>query len=202
MKLSEMNGWSVIESLINETHVEHGQSFKVCDCNRRVAGMKSLQHMLTESQGPQTGIYFWIPVAKGWRLEVFFDSQFPSRPGFDLDHSTIWRKWASTMLRTDDPDATKEISHNYSGLPRGRVTFFKARRRPGGPMVKKYLVLHGNDAPMKNAGKLIAGRFNLPDGLWVWEYDDHERMTADDVRAVQRYLGRDLGLLDKAAKFN
>jgi len=101
------------------------------------------------------------------------------------------------MLRLDDPAATRSISHCYSGLPRGRVT--KGILKRGTPA--KYLVLHGNDSPVRNAAKLVASRFNLPSDSWVFEYDDHERMLRDDVKTIQRFLGRDLGLLPKAAKF-
>jgi hypothetical protein len=185
MKLSKLNGWDTIHHLINESYLD--DEFRVKDCNRRVAAMKFLQHQLNESKEPQTGIYFWIPSGKEWRLETFFDSQFPSKPGFDLDHSSIWRKWSSTMLRLNDPDSTKEIRHNYSGLPRGRVTTFIGRR-PSGSKARKYLILHGNDSPVKNAAELIADRFYLPDGFWVWEFDDHERMNFDDVHAIKRFL--------------
>jgi hypothetical protein len=188
MKLSEMNGWKTL-SLIDEEGVK--------DYRRRAAAMRFLRHLVEGQQEPQTGIYFWIPLASGWRLESFFDSQFPSSRGLDLDHTTIWKKWASTMLRLDDPAATRSISHCYSGLPRGCVT--KGIMKRGAPA--KYLILHGNDSPVRSAAKLIASRFNLPSDSWVFEYDDHERMLRDDVKTIQRFLGRDLGLLPKAVKF-
>lgn len=175
MRLVEMSGWRVL-SLINERGVR--------DYRRRAAAMTFLRHVLSESKEPQTGIYFWIPTSKGWRLETFFDSQFPSQRGYDLDHATIWRKWVSTMLRIDDPAKTRGIAHNYAGLPRGRIT--KSMPRKGG--IAKYLILHGDDSPIKNAAKTIAARFNLPPGSWVWEYDDHERMLDDDVRIIKRFL--------------
>jgi len=199
MKMSELNGWKLIESLINEKCA----GGEIQDHNRRRAAMQFLQHrLLKESTEPQTGLFFWVPRQNGWRIETFFDSQFPASSGVELDHATIWSKWANTLLGKDDSDAPVKIAQHYSGLPRGRVTKTVMRKFPGGPKERKYLILHGNDAPIKNAKKLIASRFYLPDGTWKYVFDDHERMARDDVLIIQRYLGRDLGLLKKAAKFN
>ncbi|MFA5379341.1 MAG: hypothetical protein WC455_26530 [Dehalococcoidia bacterium] len=200
MKLREMNGWELMRSLNDEVKVIDGNICEIHDHNRRRAAMQFLQHrVLTEEANPQTGIYFWIPVTKGWRLETFFDSQFPSTRGIDLEHATIWRKWANTMLRKDDSRAPYEVANAYAGLPRGRVTKFITREHPGGPKVRKYLILHGDDYPAKDAAELIASRFGLREGSYKFLYDDHERMNKDDVRTIQNYLGRDLGLLKRAA---
>jgi hypothetical protein len=203
MKLKALNGWELIESLNNEVRKIGGDICEIQDHNRRRAAMRFMQHkILTESTQPQTGIYFWIPVTRGWKIEPFFDSQFPTTDGEELDHATIWRKWSNTLLRKDESRSPREVANAYSGLPRGRVTKARIRQHPGAPMKRKHLILHGDDSPVKDAAELIAGRFGLLDGDYIFTFDDHERMTADDVKIIQRYLGRDLGLLKKAAKFN
>jgi len=203
MKMSALNGWSLIGSLNNETRQIDDVICEIQDHNRRRAALHFMQHkLLKESTEPQTGIFFWVPWGDGWRLETFFDSQFPSTGSIELDHARIWSKWANTLLGKDESNTPRAILHSYSGIPRGRVTKTIVRKFPGGPNERIYLVLHGNDAPMRNAGKIIASRFYLPDGRWKFAFDDHERMTKDDVLAIQRYLGRDLGLLKKAAQFN
>lgn len=213
MKLSRLqNGWELIESMNNETQLAGGVVGEIQDYNRRRAAMQFMQHKLLkedETTDPQTGIFFWVPIIGDkitWRLETFFDSQFPTGPEHrqGLDHQSIWSQWANTLLGKDDSDAPREIKHKYSGLPRGRVTITRGRKYPDGPSTKIWLILNGGDAPVSEAkaGKLLASRFYLPDGQWKYVFDDHERMLADDVKAIQRYLGRDLGLLKKVAKFN
>lgn len=206
MKLQSMNGWELIKSLNNETIDGIGE---IQDHNRRRAAMMFLQHKLLKEDDttePQTGIFFWTPVIDGdkvtWRLETFFDSQFPAGGTKELDHATIWSKWANTILGKNESDAPPSIAHKYSGLPRGRVTFHITRKF--GSRLKEYLVLHGNDAPLPaaKANKLIASEFKLLEACWKYTFDDHERMLRDDVVAIQRYLGRDLGLLKKAGRFN
>lgn len=213
MKLSELqNGWELIESMNNEIRLADGIVGEIQDHNRRRAAMQFMQHKLLkedETTDPQTGIFFWVPIIGSkitWRLETFFDSQFPvnSEHSQGLDHQGIWLRWANTILGKDDSDAPREIRHHYSGLPRGRVTVTKERKYTGAPATKVWLILNGGDAPMPEAkaGKLLASRFYLPDGQWKYVFDDHERMLADDVKAIQRYLGHDLGLLKKVAKFD
>lgn len=200
MKLHKLNGWDLIESLNNEVRQFDDHTCEIQDHNRRRAAMQFLRHnLLAESREPQTGIYFWAPVGNSWQLETFFDSQFPTTAGAELDHATIWSKWANTILRKDDSDAPPEIANSYGGLPRGRVTKTIIKNRDGSKQ-RAYLILHGNDSPIKNAGKLIAARFNLPSDRWKFEFEKHERMNRDDVAIIQRYINRDLGLLRKAIK--
>lgn len=219
MKMKEMNGWDLIESLNNEERVIDGSIYEIQDHNRRRAAMMFMQHKLLkedETTDPQTGIFFWVPIITpnkdkvSWRIETFFDSQFPEGhgdhgvSGRGLDHATIWSKWANTILGKHESDAPPSVAHRYSGLPRGRVTITARRRYPGGPRMKEYLILHGEDAPVSSAkaSKALASAFKLAGTVWKYTFDDHERMQQDDVMVIQRYLGRDLGLLKKAAKFN
>lgn len=213
MKLKYLSGWELMEQLNTEKRTIGGLNYYVHDHNRRRAAMKYMQHKRTikedESSDPQTGIYFWAPrVNKSgkifWTLQTFFDRDFPAHDNIELDHATIWKQWAGTILGKNDPDESKAIRNNYSGIPRGRVTVARERSYPGGPSRKVFYILHGNDSPFADikTSKLIASNFHLPDGSWKFVYDNHERMIRSDIQAVQRHLGINLGLTPKAAKFN
>ena len=205
-----MNGFELMEALNDETHQTDDLIFEVKDVNRRRAALNFSQHkLLSNSNEPQTGIFFWAPTQtqEGWRLDTFFDSQFPTGYGNHgpnengLDHKTIWKIWATTILGQHETEVPHEIEGAYRGIPRGRVTktFPSRRGHVVGPAKPLWLILHGNDSPIRDACKLIVSRFNLPDDGYRFEFDNHERTLRPDVALIQRYLGRDLGLRKKAS---
>lgn len=140
---------------------------------------------LMESHKPQTGIYWWAPVKNGWRLATFADDEFG---GKELLHQDIWYKYCAEILdiRSEVAKVPKPLRYAYSGLPRGRVN-----KRPSDG---RWLILHGDDAPVDDAIKLIAFKFNLPAGKYIELFDDHETILPDDLQTIQSYTGKKLGL--------
>ena len=126
---------------------------------------------LKESRAPQTGIYWWCPTKNDWRLAVFFDEEF-GNPW----HKEIWEKWCATILGLDDVRVPSEVAEAYHGLPRGRVSLGRG----------VYVILHGNDTPIKNGLELVAKRFNLPPGYHT-AFDSHEVTLQDDVKIIKNF---------------
>jgi hypothetical protein len=164
---------------------------------RRAALTASQDRILLETKEPQTGIFWWVPSKKGWQIIAFFDTQFG-----EPDHRKVWRMWANTILGKDDVHAPTNVALARCGLPRGRVRKIRPRRRGLGPTTPRWLIFHGNDSPVRNAVRLIVSRFNLPNDGYCLEFDHHECMLREDVATIAKYLGRDLGLLEKAADHN
>jgi hypothetical protein len=67
----------------------------------------------------------------------------------------------------------------WYGLPRGRVT------RPGG----RFLLLHGDDAPIADWHPRVLARFRLDTHLVRFLYDEHERTFTQDRAAVFAEFG-------------
>jgi hypothetical protein len=139
--------------------------------------------LLKEGTVPQTGVYYWIPLPGGkWDMMTFFEEHYG-----EAMHQQLWSREVLPYLAhlwslTSDQQST--IADAYAGLPRGRVSRVQ----------KGYAHYHGADAPATNAQELqtiIKREFGLPSVRSM--EDDHERMLADDVNAIQSVLG-DLGL--------
>ncbi len=96
---------------------------------------------------------------------------------FVLEHlAQVWGKDIEVFKR--------RLGDHYYALPQGRVT------KPKG----KYLILHGNDAPVPGSQGIIVDRFHLH-GLQVrMPWDEHEQTLRDDVLALEEELGIDLDL--------
>ena len=137
--------------------------------------------LLRESREPKTGVYWWCPAKDSWRLSVFFDEEFD---GAAL-HKEIWEKWCSTLLNKNDNKAPHDVSQAYHGLPRGRISKDK----------HGWMILHGDDTPLRDGLEYVANRFYLPKGKFRAVYDPHEIMHNEDIALVQQFIGRDLGLL-------
>jgi hypothetical protein len=73
------------------------------------------------------------------------------------------------------------LHDHHTGLPRGRIVHPKAG----------YVVIHGDDAPATVPGwlDLVKARFRLTGVKVTSEFTEHERMLADDPKAVQTALG-------------
>lgn len=73
---------------------------------------------------------------------------------------------------------------HHTGLPRGRIVHPK----------KGYVVIHGDDAPVPNWLELVKTQFRLAGVKVTPEFTEHEKMLADDPKAVQAALGISLHL--------
>ena len=137
---------------------------------------------------PLTGAYYWLPVPTSsgsirWDLLTCHDLGL-----WDcISHREMW----PTVLEFLAPAWGKaavalghQLGEHYYGLPRGRVTSSRGR----------YLILHGQDAPVPDWEPRIIARFHLA-SLDVQNLSsEHERVVRGDVLAVEEALGVTLGL--------
>ena len=131
---------------------------------------------------PWTGAFYWLPspTPSGpptWSILTCHDLNL--RDG--ISHREMWpavvEHLAGLWGKAPEP-FKRRLGDHYYALPRGRVT------RPKG----KYLILHGNDAPVTDWQRIIVDRFRLQ-GLQVRApWDDHERVLRDDVLALEKVL--------------
>lgn len=150
----------------------------------REAVRKFREHKtMKEARQPLTGIYWWVPIRKGkkieWVVQAYHDDIYKNPL-----HSDVW-KHVLDFLKTKwkKLEITSELMDAYAGLPRGRIS----------KTMKGYTHYHGGDAP----GSLgsARGKFNLTLGGNNTEMlDEHEQMLDDDAKILQKALGVDLGL--------
>lgn len=136
--------------------------------------------------GPLTGGYYWFPTQAGdtiaWSVLTCYDLGFDADDGhFDMwpsviDHlASVWRRDAVRLRR-------RLAVHCY-GLPRGRIT------RPD----RRFLLLHGADAPVANWLPRVVERFNLDDRSVRLLYDEHEETFTRDRRTMNAEFGLSMG---------
>lgn len=142
-----------------------------------------------ESYQPQTGIYYWGPVGDKWRIYAFFDIEHPNAL-----HAEIWRDYAATIMGLYQPQSSlpKQVLDAYLGLPRGRIS-----RHGSG-----FAIEHNNDVPTLSKDDMftrVRERFILPiETRSIVTH--HESMDPTQVKLIQSFIGRDLGLLEFAEK--
>lgn len=132
--------------------------------------------------GPLTGGYYWFPASSDktveWSVLTCHDLGFgPDEGHFDMWPSVIDRlatSWVRDVVRL-----RKLLAVHCYGLPRGRVT------RPD----RRFLLLHGHDAPVAGWLERVVGRFNLDRREIKLLFDEHERTFTVDRRAVNAEFG-------------
>jgi len=96
-----------------------------------------------------------------------------------LEHLAVaWGKDARLLKR--------RLRDHHTGLPRGRIVHPKSG----------YVVIHGDDAPeaVPDWLETVKARFRLAGVMVTPEFTEHEKMLADDPRALQEALGISLDL--------
>ena len=157
------------------------------DCSRReTIRLDQQSRIIKESAGPQTGIYWWVPRSAQqnttWRLVSFFDDEYGT-----CYHKEIWEKYAATILGVDDIEVPQEVRDAYHCLPRGRVNVVKSKINVG---LARYIILHGNDAPIEDVVGAVISRFRLSMTNTTISFDSHEVMLDDDIEIVKNFLAR------------
>ena len=137
--------------------------------------------------GPLCGGYYWFPSpgpSSGgvrWELLTCEDLGYAS----DDDHFELWLTVIDRLATTwgkKAPALRRSLKTNYCGLPRERLT------RPD-----RYLVLHGDDAPIADWLIIVIRRFRLEGSPHQVLFDEHGRMLPGDSRTVERALKISVG---------
>ena len=138
------------------------------------------------SPRPRTGGYYWFPAPANetveWSVLTCHDLGFgPDEGHFDMWPSVIDRlatAWVRDVVRL-----RKVLAGHCYGLPRGRVT------RPD----RRFLLLHGDDAPMTDWLGRVVERFDLDRRTVRLLFDEHEQTFTGDRRAVNDEFGLSVG---------
>jgi hypothetical protein len=133
-----------------------------------------------------TGGYYWFPAKVGntveWSVLSCHDLGFgPDEGHYDMWPSVIDR--LATAWGRDPVQLRRRLAKHCYGLPRGRVT------RPG----RRYLHLHGADAPVADWLERVGRRFGLAGRSVELFIDEHERTFSEDRRAVNHEFGLSVG---------
>ena len=134
-----------------------------------------------------TGGYYWFPApangAVEWTVLTCHDLGFgPDEGHFDMWPMVIDR--LATAWGRDAVPLRKALAGHCYGLPRGRVT------RPD----RRFLLLHGHDAPIADWLGLVVERFDLDRQKVRLLFDEHERTFTGDRRSVNAEFGLSVGL--------
>lgn len=166
------------------------------DVQMREAVRRHARKLLRETNQPQSGAYYWVPKPDlSWRVVPFYDVDYRGR----TPHDEVWKEILEylAIYWHKDPDRLKRaLADSYTGLPRGRVS--KISKNGRGEV--EYVLVHGNDSP--GDLKEVIATFNLKKALHRVMPDDHETMTIDDPRLLQKVLGVDLGLKGQGGMFD
>lgn len=139
---------------------------------------------LVESNRPQEGPYYWIPLPDGtWDLMSWFVADYgPDK----TDHVDVWRQSGAPYMAERWGINPRELARLPYSVPRGRVS-------KGFPSV---CINHGGDAPVPDDSfrQRICKEFYLT-GLLLRDpkklrfiRDDHERTQSRDVAALKTLL--------------
>lgn len=134
---------------------------------------------------PLYGGYYWFPTpgpgGVRWELLTCEDLGFAS----DDDHFELWLPVLARLATAWGKNASvlrRSLNSHYAGLPRGRLT------RPD-----RYLILHGDDAPVPDWLTIVIRHFRLEGSPYQVLFDEHERRLPEDRRKVERALGISVG---------
>lgn len=136
--------------------------------------------------GPLTGGYYWFPTQAGetiaWSVLTCHDLGFDPDDGhFDMWPSVIDR--LASVWRRDAGRLRRLLGVHCYGLPRGRIA------RPD----RRFLVLHGADAPVADWLPIVVERFHLDARSVRPLYDEHEETFTRDRQAMNAEFGLSIG---------
>jgi hypothetical protein len=129
-----------------------------------------------------TGGYYWLPAKVGntveWSVLSCHDLGFgPDEGHYDMWPSVIDR--LATAWGRDPVQLRRRLAQHCYGLPRVRVT------RPD----RRYLLLHGADAPVADWLGRVVRRFHLDRRSLKLLSDEHEQTFSEDRRAINEEFG-------------
>ena len=149
----------------------------IADPAMREASRRSLhqRYLISESNKPQTGVYWVVPTSKGWSIYEFYEAMYG-----ELMHESVWRKYMAPLLIDQAGTRAPGILNAYAGLPRGRVAI---------PIGKKHVIYHGNDSPDNRILDGVRGKFGLPANAKA-VFDEHETMIIAHVYIIKNQLSK------------
>ncbi len=128
------------------------------------------------------GAYYWFPrpgpEGVTWELVTCHDLGVWD----GVSHREFWPHVLERLAVAWGLDAgalKRRLRDHHTGVPRGRIV----------PPDPGYIVIHGDDAPSFKWLELVKARFQLIGVEVTPEFTEHEKMLADDPRAVQAALG-------------
>jgi hypothetical protein len=137
-------------------------------------------------QGPLSGGYYWFPrrelAVVTWKVLTCHDLGFESEVG----HADLWPSALDRLAHEWGKDRAfdgSRLANHYRGLPRGRV----------GDPDGRFLVCHGNDAPVGNWKTRVRRAFGLESLPLKAIFDEHETTLEEDRRMVESVLGIAIG---------
>lgn len=140
-------------------------------------------------EAPLVGAYYWFPrpVLGGVTWELIACHDLGVCDG--VSHREFWPSVLQHLAVAWGKDAKllkRRLLNHHTGLPRGRIVHPKSG----------YVVIHGDDAPaiVSNWLETVKAQFRLAGVEVTPEFGEHEKMLADDPKAVQAALGISLDL--------
>jgi hypothetical protein len=132
---------------------------------------------------PMTGAFYWSPIPREnspwWVISSAHDFGLDSETG----HVDLWPHVLTRLADAWGKDPVflrRRLSLSYTGLPRGRVT------KPE----KVYLILHGNDAPIRGWEDSVIESFRLSRRKVRCLFDEHETQIPGHPEAFNRHFAR------------
>jgi hypothetical protein len=136
--------------------------------------------------GPSSGGYYWFPTREAagvtWKVLTCHDLGY----GAETGHDNLWPSLVDRLADAWGKDRqvlARHLGDHYTGLPRGRIT------GPGG----RFLVWHGNDAPVGNWKTRVRRAFGLESVPLKAVFDEHETTLDEDRWAVEAVLEIEIG---------
>jgi hypothetical protein len=131
---------------------------------------------------PMTGGYYWFPIPAA--ASLCWNVLTCNELGCDADagHPRLWPLAIDRLAqawRKDRRLLRRRLRNHYTALPRGRVT------RPD----DAYLILHGDDSPIRDWKEAVIESFNLQGQRLRPLFDEHEQQLPYDVTAIAGILG-------------
>lgn len=139
---------------------------------------------------PAEGVYYIIPKKKGGYEVLSLRADESDEPL----HMFYWDKVLTQVAREYKlkPADIRDLKTNYMAIPRGRVQ--KEIDKDTLKETGKYIIIHGGDVPLSQIKHFVLQDFGLiplsTHKKVVWNVDSHEKMDAEDKKALKDAIKR------------
>ena len=156
------------------------------------------EQILSEAVKPAEGIWYYVWLKDGWRLEICRGIQHKNPAHITLWSSEIIPKLiTSHNLKQKHQNPEIILINLYTSMPRGRVTYYPLDYPPSKDEKPGHFYLyHGNDFPSKLNRKIeerkLINSFGLDNlmctGKVHFEFSPHETMSPEDVMELSKLI--------------